>query len=508
MLKVGCNNTPEQKEVSMKKRFTTILALVLSLILCLSLFGCADKSKPGGGGSDMTQKKWEAAFAKSDSFANRTVTFDLSMTVTLMYNGSPVTENTKIGDSMTGAELLAIAGSMLGTSDEKEKYLVDTDNGKVNIVKQKINGSRERTDLTFYRLNGAKIEETDYRVSDEPYVDKYVYGPYNDATIAKSLLSDDASLTQRLDILKITDKNGQPLDIVKSSKKFTYSKGSYNTDLSVTMEFPVPLSGKGKVKVTDDYISSLEMNVKGNMDMSEYSFPRGVALDISAKGELKIFDVGTTAVNDEGLLPAEEENTYKLTAITTEEQFKSIFRNLEDGIGFEFYDRNAGTNYTVELKQTASGYNAYVREDMYDSDAQEFIYKHYYYIVTAGGIQKYEGKSENIDLDGWKEPTKISDTSTLDALCAYFPAVVGDYFAAYDDGKTVSELYSKFRFVGFTSFGAQLKNGTKTVNVVVYFNNNGDRFYLDRILFDDGHIDSIISTYYLGIYNPLTYGQN
>ena len=505
-----------------------ILSLVLALVMGLSLLACGNDGDKGSGGDDkgpggnsMTQEKWQAAFDKSDTFPNRTVIRSYDMGMRLMYNGAEVTETTDFGGDMTGKDLLDMFGPMLDSSVETEKYLIDAENGKLNGVEERRYSFGVRTYLSFCRMNDKKLERTYIRNFNEKYVHKEIYGPYSDAATIKKILVNSISLKQNAAEFEFTDKNGQPLDILKDYQKFTYKNGVYSIDMGIANEFPKPLYGTGSIKMTDDYVSEIKMDIKAELNMDEAigidegedegegdmdSLPEGVAIEMYLKSGITVTDVGTTAVTDTGLEEADEENTAEYPVITAEEQFKSLFGNIEDGIGFQFDDNN-GTNCIVEIRKTSDGYDAYVEERTYNDDTDKTEFKSYYYIAKTGaGIQKYVGEYEGSTLVGWGAPTKASDTATLAALCAFFPTPISDYLATYDNDKPISELYSMFEYIRPTTLSAVLTNANKTVTVQITFGGE-ENLYIEDLQLNNKNLWAG-SLNNLEYYHPSTFGQD
>ena len=493
----------------MKKRYTSGVALAMSTVLGLSLIACGDNGRDGGGDPTMTREKWVAAFEKADALSNRTFTTSVDMAMKLTYNGEEVTETTDIG-GIPGSTLLTMMGSQLGEHSLVEQYFIDAENGKVNYFSYE---GDEVDAFRFYRLKGTKVEYT--RVypadkddpDDETQVYKEIYGPYADAATIKNMLKQVTGYMENLSYYQFTYKNGDVVDFINDYNKFTYANGAYSADLCMSMH-GLDFEGKGTMTMTDDYISSVKYVATCSMDMSESGLPEGLLLESALTAELKLTAVGTTAVSDTDLVEPDDENDIQeYSVISTEAQFAALFPDLNDGVRFSFYGDDEYTNYSVEIKKTETGYNAYVMEREYNDDWEIIAQKAYYYVVSASGIQKYEGEFSDESLAGWKAPTNASSTGTLDALLALLPAKASNYFATYNDGKTIAELYSEFKYVDTMSLAATLTSGSKTVKVNISFYHNGSSFSLNRFELGDAYFYGVMEAYEIDDYNPDTFVQ-
>ena len=541
----------------MKKRLTIVLALVLSLVLGLSLVACngngngSGNGGGGGGGSTpgITQAEWEAAFDKADTFPNRTVESKLKMAMSLAYNGAPVTEETDFGNGLTGEMLLPMIAPMLISTEMGSTALIDSENGKANVLEKSIQRTSEYNYNYFYRANGSKLEETEV-YSRQPIGDiesnesntsknvyKYIYGPYKDAATVKGILVGMSSFDENLEMMDFTDKDGQPFDIKKDLNKFTYANNAYSAEVKAEADGLV-MNGTGTIVLTDGYVSSIKMTVNQAFSFDEImgggsesdapsaqseeggegeeggvpDLPEGLELVVNAGAEIVVKNVGTTTVTDTGLETAEEKNTWEYPVITTAEEFAGLFAALEgdDGIRIR-YDEDDYSEVEVQIKKTATGYNAYVEERTLDEHYDLTSRKEFFYVVSASGIQKYEGKyaAGGYELIGWKEPTTVSQTGTLAALAPLLPKAAGYLLATYNDGKTLSELFSKFAYVGPEELSAKLTTGTETIKVLVEFSYDEDdeAFELSTLEFGPYYIYSISGAYDIDDLNPSTFGQ-
>ena len=472
----------------MKKHLTVVLTMLLAFVLCFSFVGCKNDNR------GMTQEKWEAAFEKSGTFYNRTESTEMLLSIDLKYNGESVTDETDLGEGMTGADLFeALDIEGLGTMGMQMNYLYDVDNGKVNAVSTTIFGDQSESRTEFYRLDGAKIVNS-YKYSDAY---KYIYGPYKDADTAKGLLVKLSDVKGTLSGLKLTTEDGEPLSVVKDFDKLTFSNGAYGAKVSMDLSmFDVPLvgNGTGKVTVTKDYVSSVKLDLKNSATLESLfpgeEVPAGVTFEVALNAEIKVTNVGNTTVSDDGIVDATENNTYENPVVTTAEQFENMFPKVEDGFKLELYDHSSDSfaYYNFEIKKTADGYDAYLSDGV-GEDA-----KYYFYIVNADGIMKYERQVED-GSQNWGEPSEVSTTGTLDALIELMPNIVKKYFAKYDDGKTLPELFDKFDYENFKDLVTVLNGADGSMEVSIYFNYNGEYLSLGSIYLDD---DTIYVSDYIG----------
>ncbi|MCH5157884.1 MAG: hypothetical protein J1F33_01680 [Clostridiales bacterium] len=490
----------------MKRRLIMALSVLLALVMGLSLVGCQDANKPDPSEKPaaMTQEKWEAAFDKSASFANRTETTKMEVSMSLAYNGAPVEADTDLGGGLKGETLLEGMKGMLMTMSTEEVHLIDADNGKVNVVSHAVQGTSKNDEKEFYRLNGAKIERTETYEDDDP--DKTVYGPYADEATAKKVLLGITSIKNEISNSTLTDKEGKPFNIVKNFDKLTYKNGVYTAEVGMDMDMPVLLTGVGTVKITDDYVSSLKMNIDSSVSFGDIQegMPEGLTLEVSLVGELSVTDIGKTVVTDDGLEEVDEDDIDEVPVIASKEEFEALFRSVEDGVSFSVSDDDY--YYTVEVKQTEEGYDSIVFKNSYENNDSTYTY----YIVTENGIDEYEGIYEDNYFTGWKEPEKVSSSGTLDALLALLPSQVNYYFATYNDGKTIPELFSEFNYYDLEYLIADLTGKDKNVSVRVsyYYDSYYESFTLSSLRFDNKDSLSVSGAYMIDGYNPRTFEQN
>ncbi|MCH5166081.1 MAG: hypothetical protein J1G01_06740 [Clostridiales bacterium] len=498
----------------MKKRLTAAIAASMSLVLGLSLIGCNDDSDPDDIKTEgVTAAQWKAAFEKSDSFDNRTLTLGYTSVTKLFYNGEELTESTILGDGMTGADILEYASERLGESSDKTDYLWDGESSKLNIVSTYTYSGGSGGNIDFYRINGANIEMSyfsDHWNNDEyeSIPEKRIYGPYKDAATAKALLFRTASLKDNLKDMEMLDKDGKPFNLINDYHKITYKNGAYTVEMSIEGDMsPMPVVGIGTVTLTDDYVSSIEFDGEVTVDAAEFGMPEGMTMEISVVANIGITDIDTTVVSDDGMAIATEDNTYHSAVVATESQFKSLFPSLDGGVAFRINNRRENIEYWVELKATADNeYKAYVQKNVWDPATERTTYIHTYYIASASGIQKYEGQNEYY-FGSWGEPINVSSSGTFEALVALMPPEIVAYFATYDDGKTIADLYSMFEYSYFDTLSANLKKGNTTVEVTVRFFDNGGNFLYTDITIGDKEIDSIGVAENIDKIDPRTYMQ-
>ena len=470
----------------MKKRIATILSALLALVLSFSFVGCKRDNSNG-----MTQEKWEAAFAKSGTLTNRTEKMGYTISIDLKQNGKSITKETDLGNDMTGEDLFELLEiESLGTMMEVHNdFLIDAENGKANNVASSSSGGREYSQTEYYRVKGEKIEKSYSYGGGSTYKD--VYGPYKDAATAKGVLVKLSDMGENIAAMNVQTEDGKSLNVVKDFSKFTFSKGEYNVKLSMEMTsfgFDGKGSGTATVKLTGDYVSSVKFVLTQSVPLEDtldeddipdgVTIPEGITVEVNMTAEAGLASVGSTVVSDEGIPEVSEDDTDEYAVITTEEQFKGLFTDLHDGIQFSYYDESTGVEiqYTVELRQTDNGYEAYVR------DWADSVEHSYFYIADADGIKKYEGEYESGMFQGWGEATELS--GGFDELVALLPELAKYYFAKYEGGKTLPELYEKFEYVDFDTLGAVLKCGDKTVKVKVEFSEYGDEFSINRLYFN------------------------
>ena len=472
----------------MKKRLTVVLTMLLAFVLCFSFVGCKNDNR------GMTQAKWEEAFAKSSTLTNRTETMGYAINMELKYNGATITAETDLGNGMTGADLFeALDIEEANSMDVKAEFFIDSKNGKANAVSSMAFGAYNSTQTEYYRVNGEKLEYSYSYGEDSAY--KEVYGPYKDAATAQSVLVSLSNLQENIGNMNIATEDGKTLNILKDYNKFSYSKGVYSAKVAMDMDnFELPGKGKGTVtvKLNDGYVSDVKLTLNNSMSIKDalddedipegVTIPDGITMEMTVVAGAGVTNVGNTVVSDEGLVEAPEENTEEYAVVNSETQFKAMFPSLEDGIQLEYSVYNEddeGTNYTVEVRKTANGYEAYVRMSSNGENQS------YFYIATESGIAKYEGKYEDGIFQEWGEPTQLTGSGTLEALSALLPETAQYYFATYDGGKTISELFDKFGYVEPDVLGANFKSGNKTVKVKIDFSYSGSDIKLYRISFDN-----------------------